>query len=531
MLGKCYWKMFCKVDDEWDERAKAKKPTVHDILHAFVNAIKTVPKPKDSRQEPILEPHYKLVSIVHKLVIKKALEPQAGADLLQQQPYAIRKGEHVAVSDQEEWEPFILEMLRHLRNADKQHWQHRMIARVASIIYNENEQDYVVAAVAARHEFRESIFTKTMHIQVWKPDAERPGRHCVYMERYVRYITKIFLVINDKTNMEALVKRVRKKATEFHRFSQVWTECCSAYLKLIRRTANIHASMEDVFKSVSHEDFDIYSDRLTAWIADPRVAHPALDALRETVELKKLNANAMKPPPIDDLINDTWAVLYTQVAKTLPGPDPSSLHNAQMDGGGEPSAAATMRAMGPMSLNNLVMDMNGTQIPVPVTFAGSEPSRPRKVGISRREVLRRAELAVNRVPDPPRAIAPSTARPRVSDQPSPTMAVGSNTEQNQRSVSATVSTPRIDIPARSKEAEHADQEKKDDEESERGSLHDSADDESDLSDVPDMDDVDSSSIFPNLVRRGGPGSSTNDGEGEAAAQGEGEETNSPANKE
>jgi len=536
MLGKCYWKMFRKVDDEWDEKAKAKRPTVDEIIHAFVNAIKTVPKPKDNRQDPILEPHYKLASIVHKLVIMKAMEPQAGADLLQQQPYAVRKGEHVVVSDQEEWEPFILEILRHLRSADKPHWQHRMIARVASIIYDENTPEYV-AAMAARHEFRESIFTKTMHIQVWKPDAERPGRHCVYMERYVRYITKIFIVIADKPNMEALVKRVRKKATEFHRFNQVWTECCSAYLKLIRRIASINANMDEVFKSISHEEFDAFSDRLTAWIADPRMAHPALDALRETVELKKLNANAMKPTPIDDLINDAWATLYMQVGKTIPGPDPSSLHSTQMDGSGETPAAAAVRSIGPMSLNNLVMDMNGTQIPVPVTFAGSEPSRPRKIGISRREVLRRAELAVNRVPDLPRAIAPASARPRVSEQPSPIMVLGSNAEPSQRSTSANTSTPRIEIPSRpaetqTAEQEQREQEKKEDEESERGSLHDSADDESDLSDVPDMDDVDSSMIFPNLVGREGEGqsSSANGGENEAE-EGGGEEASSPTNKE
>jgi hypothetical protein len=350
------------------------------------------------------------------------------------------------------------------------------------------------------------------------------------MERYVRYITKIFLVISDKANMEALVKRVRKKATEFHRFNQVWTECCSAYLKLIRRTANIHASTDEVFKSVSHEEFDAFSDRLTAWIADPRMSHPALDALRETIELKKLNANAMKPTPIDDLINDAWAVLYTQVAKTIPGPDPSSLHSAQIDGGGESSAAASMRAMGPMSLNNLVMDMNGTQIPVPVTFAGSEPSRPRKIGISRREVLRRAELAVNRVPDPPRAIAPSTARPR-AEQQSPTNVLNSIAEPHQRSASASATTPRIEVPARPAETGQAQQEKKDEEESERGSLHDSADDESDLSDVPDMDDVDSSMIFPNLVTRDDPSSSANGGEGEVEAEKEGEGGSSPATKE
>jgi hypothetical protein len=358
------------------------------------------------------------------------------------------------------------------------------------------------------------------------------------MERYVRYITRIFLYTGEKASMEALCKRVRKKSSEFHRFSQVWAECCSTYLKLIRSGAKVPAGMDEIFKTVPSDEFTHFSDRLTAWIADPRMQHPALEALREAVELKKLNSNAMKPTPVDDLINDAWAVLYTQVAKTLPGPDLSSLQAAQLDGAVEAPPPAA-RALGPMSLNNLVMDMNGTQIPVPVTYAGSEPSRGRKVGISRREVLRRSELAVNRPPDPPRAIAPASSRPRVSEQPSPTMVLGSNVESGQRGKS---STPKVEIPTRSAEGER----EKNDEESERGSLHDSADDESDLSDVPDMDDVDSSSIFPGLMRREGQESSTaneNDGEneheheqegeggGDDDGEGRGEEGSSPAAKE
>jgi len=108
--------MYSKVGDD-SGRSKAGKPTMDSVLEAFVNAIKTVTKPRDSRQE-ILEPHYKLVSIVHKLVIHGAMEPQAGTNLLQEQPYAIRKGEHIEINDQEQWEPFVLESLRHLRNLD-----------------------------------------------------------------------------------------------------------------------------------------------------------------------------------------------------------------------------------------------------------------------------------------------------------------------------------------------------------------------------------------------------------------------------
>lgn len=463
MLGKCLWKMYRRANEEWDPAVQATKPSVDEVLRAFVTAVKTVPRPRDSRQEPILEPHYKLVSIVHKMVEAGSLDPQAAVDILQKQPYATRKGEPVQINGYTEWKPYVLDCLRHLRNLDKQHWHHRMIARYASIIYDENAFDKDQAE-AARHEFRESIFTKTMHIQVWKPEAERPGRHCVYMERYVRYMTRILSLLNDKPNLEQLAKRVKKKSNDFFKFNEVWNDVCIAYLRLIRRVGNITSSMDEVFKSIPHDEFDLLSERLTAWIADPDKDHPALEALRETMELKKLNANQMKPAPIDDLINDAWAILYTQIATTLPGPDPPP----QVDGSSESPAP---RPMNPMGLNNLVMDMNGTQIPVPITLAVSGP-HSRKTGISRREVLRRAEMAVNRIPEPPRAIAPRV--------------VPSND-------TSSAAARRASTPAAGQVAK--------DDSSAPGSLHDSADDESDLSDVPDMEDVEPASIFPNLMKK------------------------------
>lgn len=507
MLGKCRWKMYSKVGDD-SGKDSANKPSMESVLAAFVKAIQTVPKPRDSRQEPILEPHYKLVSIVHKLVVHGAMEPQAGANLLQAQPYAIRKGEHIDINDQEDWEPFVLESFRHLRSADKQHWHHRMIARVASILYDESKPDYV-QALAARHEFRESIFTKTMHIQVWKPEAERPGRHCVYMERYVRLMIKILWVVNDKASMEGLAKRVRKKANDFYRFTQVWSECCTTYLRLIRRHTAIPPNMDEVFKSVPHEDFDMFSDRLQDWITDPTKSHPALDALRETVELKKLNAGMMKTTPMDDMINDAWAALYSQVATQLPGPSPSSLQRAQMDG---VTDAPAPRPLGPMSLNNLVMNMDGTQIQVPVTYAGSsEPAgaRPRKIGIGRREVLRRAELAINRVPEVQRPFVPSKPRNSISEAPS-SMVLGSNAPSLVPDRQQSASEPRVEITSTTQNGNRNEEEKKEarterEDSSAPGSLHDSADDESDLSDVPDMDDVEQAMMFPGLMTAGSSG--------------------------
>jgi len=336
-----------------------------------------------------------------------------------------------------------------------------------------------------------------MHIQVWKPDSERPGRHCVYVERYVRLMAKILWVCDDKATMEALTRRVRKKANELFRFNNVWTECCSVYLKLIRRAGNIEANVEDVFfKGIPHEEFEIFSDRLTDWIAKPEMAHPALEALREAHELKKTNGGQMKPAPIDDLINDCWAVLYTEVGKGLPGPDPAAMHSGLQQAQTDGTIDAPIRtSMGPMSLNNLVMNMDGTEIAVPLTFAPAEPGRPRKVGVSRREVLRRAEAAVSKAPEAPRSLLPSNPPPPASILNSNAPSVD-NEQSNGAGGDDTEVEGSNEGGAKEGEKEKTGEDMEREASSEKGSLHDSADDESDLSDVPDMDEVDSAMIFP-----------------------------------
>ena len=73
MLGKCLWKMYTH-DPLRPE--KSRPITFHEALEAFSRAIEYVPEKRDSRhpdKDPILEPHYKLVSIVHKLVQKRII--------------------------------------------------------------------------------------------------------------------------------------------------------------------------------------------------------------------------------------------------------------------------------------------------------------------------------------------------------------------------------------------------------------------------------------------------------------------------
>lgn len=65
MLSKCLWKMF-SCDDSI--RGNANRVEVDDVLDSLLDAIEALPERKDSRSEPIFEPHFRLVSVVHKLV-------------------------------------------------------------------------------------------------------------------------------------------------------------------------------------------------------------------------------------------------------------------------------------------------------------------------------------------------------------------------------------------------------------------------------------------------------------------------------
>ena len=74
MLGKCLWKLYNCNDDL---RRNINPISHHAVLDAFTQAVEKLPAKRDSRhpdKEPILEPHYKLLSTVHKLVQLKRLQ-------------------------------------------------------------------------------------------------------------------------------------------------------------------------------------------------------------------------------------------------------------------------------------------------------------------------------------------------------------------------------------------------------------------------------------------------------------------------
>ncbi|KAK2783228.1 Histone transcription regulator 3 [Emmonsiellopsis sp. PD_33] len=440
MFSKCLWKMFGCSDAIRGNNAPVE---VDDILDSLTDAIEALPSKKDSRSEPILEPHFKLVSIVHKLVHRGSLKPEEASERLLVTPWA----QKVTLKDGE-WKPYILEVLKNLRNADKSNWHHRIVARAAHVMYDDLRDD--ASAIAAKHELTQQIFTKTMTLQVWRPENERAGRHFVYTTRYVYFFVGLLDQLNDRVNMDMLIRRIRRKTTDYVNLTKLWEDVCLTYIKLFRRVGEIPEGHEDtIFKPVSHDDFVVYSGRLENWCHSHSADMALVDLLKDAVELKKLNNGLMKSAVFEDLVADTYAVLYQKnIAKFM-------------------EQVTEEESRDRMKVDHLLMGSDGpegTRTP-PVSTQGPGP-KPRFKGVARKELQRKAE-----------AIATRALAPRSIPRPAPRLAPNPTGEEPQQSTNIEVAVPVLPIRDELKEEASGVQS------SVPGSVHDSADDESELSDI------------------------------------------------
>lgn len=563
MIAKCLWKMYQKPAEELDEKNRRGRPTVQAVIKALektVEIVRMLPKPRHG-QDPILEPHYKILSVINKLVTRGDLPRQEAADILQRQPFAPGRGEQGTVANDEEWHEYMLRYMRHLRDKDKSNWQHRMIIRHARLLFDgdevEDEEDEAKkeaskeAASKAFAVLRENMFTKTMVMNVWKCDAERPGRHHVYTEQYIRYMARLLTVMNDRANLEAVLRRIRKKGVDFYHFNELWQHGVQLYLKMIRKAFNIPANDEDPFKNVAPEDFEAVAEKVVEWVNTPEAEnHAALNAMKEAIELKKLNANLMKAGPIDDLINDCYFIIHHELLperaaseapqvgdehgraddgespqKPAEGEEPKSMTLSILPALQERERLAAAASGSLRALSEQPDKMSEKQL----SFNGDVAHRGRKLGVRRPDVLRKAEQAVLRAAEgPPKPLSGLTRSSRKGSASSGSGRKGQATrgegadEDNDETDEDVIRHDGEDIEMkdadddggnrprsrRSRRGGEDDTHMADDEHEEEamssppGSVHDSADDESDLSDVPAdyEDDIPPSLLFPNLRR-------------------------------
>jgi hypothetical protein len=477
MQGKCLWKMHAASERQRNEHDKP--PSASQVLDVFKQALELCPKKdgRDSKREQILEPHYKLVVIVHKLVTSGAIDLQQAREALQHTQYAQREE---FPNSRDGWVSFMLDVLKKLRAADKSNWHHRMVVRSALLMstnvkteLGETDADSVLGAEAAKTELTQQMFTKTRGLQIWKPELERPGRHFVYTARYTRMFVKILKQLKDRVWLDVLARRVRKKPHDIFEHSSVWQDLCATYLQLLRAHAAIAEGLEvSTFSNIAHEDFLLRKEPLEKWMqAQDAGSSETLDVLREVQELKKVNQGLMKTGPIDDMIGDSYAQLFSTVGEQLWNEQERAKRDEEIDA---TAAAALSPSNTPARdvAQGINIDGAGDPASVPQAATTLQPASTdvapvrRKMGVGRREIRTCAEgcyqKAASQTPAANKANEP--AEPRLK-------AFVEITRQYVTDTPVANSAP--------------------------GSIHDSADDESELSELEEEDeDEDEPAIKP-----------------------------------
>lgn len=538
MYSKCLWKLY--------QRDGGNKEALPRLFSALQDAAATAAaKPKSRHSDPVLEPHYKILSVVHKLVMRGDIDGGTAGEILSKQPFGLPFGEDKsALDDRANWVEYIIRSLRHLRDKDKSNWQHRLIMRHAHILFDDDRDDdedngmpdggqsSKMRAQAAFSVLRESMFTKTMVMNVWKCDSERPGRHHVYTEQYVRFAVKLLVILENRTDLEALLRRIRKKGADFYHFSDLWASSCSAYLGELRRAYDIGSGpVDEAFKAVGPEEFEKNTEKVVEYAIERTELVP-VRCLREAIELKKLNSSLMKATAIDDLICDCYAMLYfdspagDELDELMPGvasapqsPKPPSDEHKEGEGAEKEGLGDRLLAPGadgahPNSPTEADGDKENEPAPAPTETA----SRPRRTGVRRADILRKAEYLVQRLLEP--KAEPGSKSRGVS------VSSGRNAGASRDASDVEMEDVKDEAGEADAEGKDEDDEKDDggvggdevegerDEEEgkEEGSVHEA--DESDLSEVPQEEEEERARqeeekrvlLFPNL-RRGSEGAS------------------------
>ena len=91
MLAKCYWKMHKTDPEQLDSKDNQSVVTTEVVLSTLKTAVQVAHDARKSKSsEPILEPHYKMASILHKMVMRGDLPSTRAAEILSKQPLGVQ---------------------------------------------------------------------------------------------------------------------------------------------------------------------------------------------------------------------------------------------------------------------------------------------------------------------------------------------------------------------------------------------------------------------------------------------------------
>ncbi|AOA63060.1 HIR complex subunit [Komagataella phaffii CBS 7435] len=199
--------------------------------------------------EVIIEPHYKLVSLLFKFVLKEQkLTVAEGSEYLGEDPVVSTLGKLVECED--DFARQCLQGLSKLNQIDKRNWQHKPLYRSARIrceIFNDFQ--------GAKKEMLALVNLKAHSkalVSIWKPENEIPGKHFVYNYTYVIFFVDILFELEDINSMITLCKKLRKIGQNLVQPSKAWDHACTKLCILVRKYCGMDEKYTEKALAIYH---------------------------------------------------------------------------------------------------------------------------------------------------------------------------------------------------------------------------------------------------------------------------------------
>lgn len=288
------------------------------VVNTLVEACKSC-KYSHNIPEVIIEPHYRLCSVLYKyvkndkLLIKEAMNYIRMDELFNSVSLDNMNSEQ---AEKLEFYKFIITCLKKIEHIDKKKWHHKYRYRLAKIYVEDfcNVED----ALNQMNSIISLKPTSKSLILIWKPDNERPGKHFFYTFQYAMFYIDLLDQDKDLSSLLNMVPRLRKSNSTMISLNVCWEKLCSTVCKLIRHLFGIKDVFTENFLSTPFPLFLSQSKQVIEKLKQESLSkelEPVVCLLNSVNEMKKLNNGFGPTSLIDDTIVALFITIYNSVDK------------------------------------------------------------------------------------------------------------------------------------------------------------------------------------------------------------------------
>lgn len=245
----------------------------------------------------VLEPKYKLCSVLYKYVKNKQVSIEYATKCLQEEFIF-----STLVKSAKDFQELVIRCLREIIALDKKKWQHKPRYRLAKILLGDRGD-----TEGALEEMSSMVSVRSTGkplVQIWKPDFERPGKHFCYTYQYACFYIEATLAAKQLSNLFFMMPKLKKSNPIMANTIGAWTLLFTSVCHLVRERCSITPDFSEKFIVFSiHGRLVEKMAFILQKIKNDGVPHeiqPYFCLNHDFTELKRLNSGFGPTALIDD---------------------------------------------------------------------------------------------------------------------------------------------------------------------------------------------------------------------------------------